>query len=340
MPRSTVELREIVDAVQIRSFRDFSVEGEAIEALPAADGTDTLAARLATVLYRRKYCRPASGASGSKADSRATRVFVAELSEANCGSGNWEPGWVVKAVEEDGTLAVHKLRDDLTLWASPEQYRASEGDAVVGNVGRLRLDKELREMLPGYYMMLGDADQGRDDIGSSAPIVRFYWHLTAAAAPIWVRELTRRFNGAGVAFHAKALCDPNSYLRADAGVLYISREDLSKAMDLLPGLYDAVMPGLRRTTPMFTRQLAGGLAVAEDPGDGRSFGQHRCQLVAEGIVRAFSATKTASDEIRAEIATRFAEEGLTVARPWLSAGSRTAYAWPVRRPRPERANLQ
>jgi hypothetical protein len=42
MPRSTVELREIVDAVQIRSFRDFSVEGEAIEALPEADGTDTL----------------------------------------------------------------------------------------------------------------------------------------------------------------------------------------------------------------------------------------------------------------------------------------------------------
>ena len=90
----------------------------------------------------------------------------------------------MKAVEEDGTLAVHKLRDDLTLWASPEQYRASEGAAVVGSVGRLRLDKELREMLPGYYMVLGDADQGRDDIGSSAPIVRFYWHLTAAAAPI------------------------------------------------------------------------------------------------------------------------------------------------------------
>ena len=111
-------------------------------------------------------------------------------------------------------------------------------------------------------------------------------------------------------------------------------------MDLLPGLYDTVMSGLRRTTPMFTRRLAGGLAVAEDPGDGRSFGQHRCQLVAEGIVRAFAATKVGADEMTTAIAARFAEEGLTVARPWLSAGSRTAYAWPVRRPRPERANLQ
>ena len=97
MPSSTPELREIVNAVQIRSFRDFSVEGEAIEAPPPdGDGRDTLSARLATILHRRKYCRPASGASGPKADSRATRVFVAELSEANCGSGNREPGWVVK----------------------------------------------------------------------------------------------------------------------------------------------------------------------------------------------------------------------------------------------------
>jgi hypothetical protein len=111
-------------------------------------------------------------------------------------------------------------------------------------------------------------------------------------------------------------------------------------MGLLPGLYDAVMLGLRRTTPMFTRRLAAGLAVAEDPGDGRSFGQHRCQLVAEGIVRAFAATKMTSDQLTRAIAARFAEEGLAIERPWLSAGSRTEYAWPVRRPGPERANLR
>ena len=119
--------------------------------------------------------------------------------------------------------------------------------------------------------------------------MRFYWHLTADGAVSWIRELSERFNTAGVAFHAKALSDPATYMRADAGVLYVDRRNIARAMDLLPDLHAAVGPQLRRTAPMFSKRLAPGLAVAEDPGDGRSFGQHRCQLVSEGLVRAFDA---------------------------------------------------
>ena len=328
MLRTTAELREIIEAVAIRSTDSFSVCGEICDVQSETNSIGAMTSYLANVLYQRMYCRPESNRLRLGSDARAMRVFVDNLSRANGGSGTWDPGWIVKAIEEDGTLVVHKQRDDLTLWARPEQFRATNGPADHGSVGRLRVSKELRGMLPGYYMVLGDADQRSNDVGAPVGIVRFYWHLTAKASPLWIAELTQRFNTAGVAFHAKVQSDPNAYNRADAGVLYVAQVDLAAAMALLPGLHAAVSPQLRPSTPMFTKRLARGLATAEDPGDGRSFGQHRCQLVAEGLVRAFEAGTTAFDDSLNAVFKRFAEEGLSVTRPWLNAGSKESYEWP------------
>lgn len=341
MVRATADLGAIVEAVEIQAADRFSILGETFEVPSGDGGVSAMAPPLANMLYQRMYCRPERGLSGFAGDTRARRVFVDNLSKANCGTGTWEPGWVIETLENDGMLVVHKQRDDLTLWAQPEQFRPLHGRRnVVGSVGRLRLGKELREMLPGYYTILGDADQPTDDVGSPVDIVRFYWHLTAETSPLWIREITRRFNEAGVPFHAKVQSDPSAYFRADAGVLYVARADLVSAMALLPGLHLAVARHLRQPTPMFTKQLARGLAVAEDPGDGRSFGQHRCQLVAESLVCAFENRKTAFHDRTGAVAARFAEEGLVLARPWLNAGSQQRYAWPKRRSRSQRSRAQ
>src|SRR4030095_2819915 len=129
MPSPASELREMVGAVTIRSETSFSV-GEDTLQLPAADGNggepgraSLLTDRLGQPLYRRLYCRPQRGHAAAPASHRAARSFVERLSEANCGRGTWEPGWVVRAVEPDGVLVVHKQTDDLTLWARPEQFR-------------------------------------------------------------------------------------------------------------------------------------------------------------------------------------------------------------------------
>jgi len=195
-------------------------------------------------------------------------------------------------------------------------------------------------MLPGYYTVLGDTDQSTDEAGSSVDIVRFYWRLTAESAPLWIHDFTRRLNGARVPFHAKVQSDPSAYFRADAGVLYIPRTYLADAMALLPSLHRTVSTHLADPIPMFTKRLARGLAVAEDPGDGQSFGQHRCQLVAEGLVRAFENGKTAFPELTSAVAARFAEEGLVITTPWLNAGSRHRYVWPKRRSQSQRSSTQ
>jgi class II lanthipeptide synthase len=328
MPNAAPDLRALAQAVTFPGPGRAAVSGEPLD-LP--DEIEARFQRVADALYQRVYCRPRPGPPPAQAGRRAAASFVERLSAANCGTGTWEPGWTVRAVERDGTLVVHRARDGLSLWAQPDQFRPRQGPAAPREAGRLRLGKELRALLPGYYLALGDADQ--EDRDSSPPMVRLYWHLTAAGAERWVAALTRALNGAAIPFHAKLHSDPAWYVRADAAVLYVARADLPRVAPLLPALHAAVAAHLRAPTPMLTRRLARGLSAAEDPGDGRSFGQHRCRLVAEGLLRDGSAGLGA-------VVARFLEAGLDPRRPWLAAGSTGLPAWPARgRASPQRREL-
>jgi len=331
MQRPAADLRELIEAVEIHSATAFSIATERFDASrPAGEKVD-FASTIASALYARKYCRPTQTLLAPMAsDPRVARIFVDQLSHANSGSGTWESGWVVHAIEAEGTLVVNRLRDDVMVWARPDEFRPASGETTIGGIGRVHVPKELREMLPGYYGAFGDADRSADDSAHFLDIVRFYWHLTSDVATEWIRELTVRFNTARVPFQVKVLNDPAAYVRADAGVLYIERKDLAPTMALLPALHRVTCAGLRDTTPMLTKRLAPGLAVADDPGDGRSFGQHRCQLIAEGLVRSAGGSSRFEHRLKA-VADRFTDEGLSGAAPWLKAGSPDTYHWATSR---------
>jgi hypothetical protein len=328
MQRPASDLRELIDAVEIHSATAFSIAAERFDASNTKDAPVDLASTLANALYSRKYCRPIkTSVSPVALDPRVARVFVEQLSHANSGSGTWESGWVLEAIEANGTLVMRRQRDDMLVWARPDEFRPANGLAEIGAAGRVRVPKELREMLPGYYAAFGNADRSADVGTTARDLVRFYWHLTSDIARDWIHELTVRFNAAGVPFQVKLLNDPATYVRADAAVLYIERKDLAATMALLPALHRVTRHGLRDTTPMLTKRLARGLSVADDPGDGRSFGQHRCQLVAEGLVRSTGGAAARSTARLKAVVDRFAGEGLSGAAPWLRAGSPDEYRW-------------
>ena len=329
MARPSKDVLEIVDAVRIHSDTRCTVFGRPIEVDDHAAPRDAMRSLLAAELYQRLYCRPSRLPSSTESEYHATRAFVDTLSRANVGHGTWDPGWVVTSIDEAGGLILHKHADDVSLWAASGQFRAADGTVAVGSVGRLALGKELREMLPGFYTVLGDADMPEPSPESDG-IVRLYWHLTADAAPEWIHIVSRSLNEAGVPFRAKVLNSPSAYFRADAGVVYITATDYRAVTTPLSAVYRSIADDLRASTPMFTKQLVPGLAVAEDPGDGSSFGQHRCQLVADGMLRAHEDGRTAESDVVDAIDWRFAEEGLRLGQAWLSRGSRRRYAWPTR----------
>lgn len=315
-----------IQAVVIHSPTSFSWFGKPSErlapavrrALTPTTGRSFLIYQLQTRLYEDFYC------SGVAAPSRPERSeipvsgrtpFVEALSEANTGGGCWEDGWIVRAVTADEVAVTH---GGLTVRARPADCATADGaPPAPGLAVRLRFPKELLGISPGFYMALGDEQPGEEAGG----IVRLYWHLDQVSAIPFVREATTALNRAGVPFKLKVLNDPARFDRCDAGVLYANRCDSGAVAATLGRVYRTLAGDLAPGTPAFTRPLAPGVGFAEDPGGEESFGQHRCRLLAEGLVRAHERGERSPDGRWRVVAECFAEDGLRPDRPFLNAAS-------------------
>jgi hypothetical protein len=274
-------------------------------------------------LYRDFYTRGhAAWPDESPARMPVTRFtpFLQALSAANPGRGSHEGGWRVRGFEGDRIVVE---RDGLSLWIKGHDVIADGSCEVVANAAvRVRLPKELLKLSPGYYMALGD--RGLDsDIPEG--LVRFYWNLRSEMAPRFLACTLSRLNQAGLAFRLKAVNDADGYTRCDAGVLYVRKPDCQSALGIVGTVYGEVGTELKSGTPGFTKRLAAGLGVAEDPGGGDSFGMHRCLLLAEGIVRAHEQGRSSLDDRMAVVDQCFLEAGLTLDAPFLNAGSIDSY---------------
>jgi hypothetical protein len=281
-------------------------------------------------LYSGLYTRPTR--TGAPADFLAQRDHLSALSAANQGRGSWEPGWQVVGREPDGQFAVRK--DDITFWVSPDGLRARTGTPAPGDYVRVRVAKELRSLVPGYYCAIGDGDQD-DDRDTPAPGVRFYWHLTARSAVPYMAAITSRLNEQGIPFRTKVVSDPNRYGRADAGVLYLERRYTTRLGDALAAVHRAIATDLRPEVPLFSRPLAPGLGVAEDPGSTLSFGQHRCQLAARAVWASFTRGDATPEQQAATCAEVVRAANLDPLRPHLEPGSADRYTLEPQRCRRE-----
>ena len=247
--------------------------------------------------------------------------FVQALSAANPGRGSGEGGWRIRGFESERIVVE---RDGLSLWVNGDDVIAEgRGELAANAAVRVRLPKELLRLSPGYYMALGD--RGLDS-GIPAGLVRFYWNLSSETASRFLACALRRLNQAGVAFRLKVVNDPAGYSRCDAGVLYVPKADCQLALGVVGTIYSELGRELKPATPALTKRLAAGLGLAEDPGDGDSFGMHRCMLLAEGIVQAHEQEASSLEDRLAAVDRCFLRAGLTLDAPFLNAGSIDTYA--------------
>jgi|SRR5579883_147252 len=271
-----------------------------------------------TTLYSRLYTRSTPAEFSSNPTAR--RSHCGALSEANSGNGSWEPGWQIAGeIDETGRVPVRK--GGVTFWALPAGVRTG-AELCPGTPCRVRVPKEFRNLVPGFYSAIGDPDLPEHPV----PLLRLYWHLTASAAVPFLRSAATLFNAGAIPFRVKVLSDPATYNRADAGVLFLAREDWGRACEVIRDVYHRVAPELRSPVPMFTKQLALGLGLAEDPSNGQTFGQHRCGLAALALWRAFQSGIRGTQESRlAALLTTFRDVGLDPTCPFLNPGSKDEY---------------
>jgi HopA1 effector protein family len=260
----------------------------------------------AEALYAALHCRSSGRGAAASGFTNwpGARDFADRLSMANAGRGTWQHGWAAHGTEPDG-------------WSVAERhgvrFRVPPGERRDGSV---RIPKEHFELIPGFYLAHGDAGWTRDD----GDTVRIYWHIAPRGAERLVTLTTRLLNETAIGFQLKLVSEPLRYDRTDAAVLYLSRRDCARTFPWIEKIHRELGRWLRSRVSLLVKPLAPGLGFAEDPGDGSSFGEHRCRLLASVVTDPGWSVLSRDDRTQL-IRSRLGEQGYQLDRMYLNPGS-------------------
>lgn len=320
-------LATIARDVSIRSPFFFRLADEAPE-MAQAEVTeypnealgDPLVHALTDRLYARYYCRRRAPA---ERDLRASDLFE-RLTLANSSREGWDSGWTIVSRDTDGEAVLRS--GARTRLAKADSYRIDEGEpAGTVSIARRREDTTLQS---DYYYAYGEALGDRYEELVDA---RIYLNVGADAVVTWMRALTREFNAYRLPFTLKVVRHAAGYERIDTCIVYVPRRYAGFAASVAADVA-RIERGLRRATPLFTRRVGSGIALADNPPGGTSFGLFRMRLVAEAIVATWRSGSSSVEERLRAIATQFRAAGLDLRRPWLNPGNVDfVLARPIRR---------
>ena len=330
-------LADVLAAIRIDSPHAFTLGGKSFSVPPSpvpAPGAKEaaeppLVGYLSGALYRYVYSRPFRPPlpeADPPALSPEDEGLAAELSIANAGRDRWEEGWTITEIHSGGQVTAERAGAVRSLW--PGQFLSKDGPGARPRVGaRISLfyPKESSSLQPGFYYSFGETPE---DDGAALGLVRAYWNVRLEGAPRLVELLTERLNRFQVPFRLKCAVLPGEYARTDVAVLYLAKRSFPIFADLLCDVYPELRPHLDEEVPLFALRLAPGVGIAEDPGNGESFGQHRCRVLAESCWSAFLRGGLSPEELLAETRKRLAEAGADPDYLYLNAGSLDVYAAP------------
>lgn len=252
--------------------------------------------------------------------------FYEQLHARNRGKGHFDAGWQVLRQETDGTLAVKK--DDLTLHVDPDRHLPpDQPSAAVGDFVAIRLPPN--RVQSGFYLAVSNVNARDRSNSNKAEWVRIYFHVTPEGAVALMDALTQRLNEIALPFQFKALYNPSDYDRYDSAVLYFEKSDYEAVRQVLQVVYPAQRSHFQPEIPLFTRFLAPGLALAEEPNQKfmtkESFGTHRCQIVANGLLDAWKNGNNTLDNRITAILQAFSRLEIDVKHPYLNPNSKDIY---------------
>jgi hypothetical protein len=338
--RTAAKIRNILELVEIQSCNDCLFAGDPVslprpspyplgEVASQVSGAATSPEAVPVVsniqrrLYETFYCRDSESVPPDTVNSRtftfkSDAQFIEYLTAANRGHERWEDGWQIYQLDASGL--VYAQRNTAKQMFLPGQYRSVLGESVraaVGLIIRAWMAKETRNEHPGFYLALSETPLDEDD---PATFFRLYWNVNARGAPPLLSAVTQHLNRFQVPFRFKCLLNWREYGRADAAVLFVNKRFHSIVLDLLPRIYADIKGELNADTPLFTKILAPGLGLGEDPGNGESFGMNRCRLLAEGLWNAFAKGIQSDQERFVEVCHHFEGNGISLLRPYLAPG--------------------
>ncbi|MBN4005262.1 T3SS effector HopA1 family protein [Nostoc sp. LPT] len=340
-------LQDIVNNVQIQSnfcithpaYKPFEIPAEVVtrfQRIPLELQNKYLSLQLQSFLYGIYYngCMQTALAANASSDNLALHQnlenntflgvdveFYDRLHKSNLGEGYFDPGWSVLRQESDGSLAVTK--GGLTLHIERDRHlQPIEQSAIAGSLVAIRMPRNLVQN--GFYMAVSNA--GPD---THPQTVRVYFNLSPEGAIALVESLTRQLNQIRIPFTFKVLYNPSDYGRYDSGVLYFEKSNYEAIRQVLKSVYAENESHFHTEVPLFTKLLAPGIALAEEPdckfAAKESFGMNRCQIVANGLLEARATGDESPQNRMASIYQHFSFLGIDWQRSYLNANSEDIY---------------
>lgn len=248
--------------------------------------------------------------------------FYEQLHQSNGGEGYFDPEWRVLRQAQEEIWAVQK--DGLTVDIEPKRHlHAVQRSCSVGDTVDIRLPRNRLEA--GFYVAVGNAGLCPDN----APTIELYFNITPTGAIVLMQRLTQGLNAIGMPFLFKAIADSAEYGRYDSGILQVERHHYSQVRQVLQPIYVEMVPKYFHTpVPLFTKELAPGLGLAEEPDSEQhstDFGLHRCQLVANALLSVWG-TESDSPESRSKaICQHFIQQGIDWHHPYLNPNVEDCY---------------
>ncbi|MTJ06665.1 MULTISPECIES: T3SS effector HopA1 family protein [unclassified Anabaena] len=254
--------------------------------------------------------------------------FYEQLHHHNHGTGNYEPNWQVLRIEPDGSMAV--IKNGLTLYIEPECHlKSRKKSPKVGELIAIWMPKN--RLQNGCYVAVSNmgVESQNPPEHTDLTVGRIYFNVTSTGAIALMDSLTEALNNAKIPFSFQVLYNPAAYGRYDAGVLHFERLDYPTIRTILREIYQQHQAHFQSEIPLFTKFLAPGLGLAEEPNQKfapqESFGMNRCQIVANALLEAWDKGKNALEERIDMINQHFAQHLIDVQHPYLNPASNDIY---------------
>lgn len=317
---------EVVKALRLRQDgswswmqRHMGGVDDRLRTLPGADLRKSLRQQITDCLYRLFYTRGGAVPASSTLDGSARLApEVQALAERYRRSRTWTSGWNLLERRSSGWCLA---RGGITVWASPNDVAE---DPAHPTRFRLRQPAVAERISPGFLLVRGGVDL---DTGPGERVLRLYWHLNEGGAQPLFEGLTGPLDKAAISYRFKIARYLGSDQRCDAAVLYSRSADWPAISACAAALHRDLARWLGARTPAFTLPLAPGLALAEDPADGESFGRMRSALLADCMLDAWE-QKVFDQRTRIDfVLDRVRSRGFDPDRLYLDSGSDAEYTF-------------
>jgi hypothetical protein len=256
--------------------------------------------------------------------------FYEQLHKNNQGKGWWNPNFRVLRQEVDGSLAVQ--RRDITLHIKRERHlQLANQSAAVGDLVSIWM---LPSQIKGrFYAAIGDTAGQLTIISEDSPDqavkVLVYFNFSPEGAVAVMKALTARLNEIKVPFTFYVLHNPSNYGVYNSGILRFERSSYELVRQVLQTIYTDNQFHFQNQVPLFTKMLAPGLALAEEPEHPFklqvNFEMNRCQIVANALLEAHHKGDESPEARMKYIFKHFDHSGIDIERPYLNPNSEDIY---------------